>query len=219
MLLFSSPRCDYLIVGAASKQTAFTSRCLTLPLWHARPASHLLALRSLQANLTLHSRPQPSTHKQQKVQQTLPTPAMSSPRDFYVGSPRSPAFSPTLGSIPEVFEYDDLATLATTPEPTTPLSEHTKELGFVNHRSTTALPCLSVQTSPAGIILSPRRATSARPSIKVTGVLRKVLEADRLRRRRALRIYLKVIVFMKMLLESHERYNSLIATSGMHMPR
>jgi hypothetical protein len=55
--------------------------------------------------------------------------------------------------------------------------------------------------------------------MKVANVLRHVLEADRLRRRRALRIYLKAIVFLKLLLKSHERHGALMATSGVYMQR
>ncbi|KAH7075931.1 hypothetical protein BKA63DRAFT_414071 [Paraphoma chrysanthemicola] len=147
---------------------------------------------------------------------------MSSPHNIRYGSPRSPPFSPTLGSIQEVFEYEPLEQI--TSQPTTPLTPAPLESadasqGVLPEPATTVLPTVSMGPKTKGIILGPRRVRSAHVTAKVTNVLRHVLEADRLRRRKALRIYLKAIVFLKLLLKSHERYGALMATSGMYMQR
>jgi hypothetical protein len=143
---------------------------------------------------------------------------MSSLHTVPYGSPRSP-FSPTLGSIQEVFEYEPLDM---TSQPTTPLTPHETQdasVGVLPEPATTAIATLSVGQRTKGIIVSPRKGRAAVATSKVANVLRQVLEADRLRQRRALRIYLKAIVFLKMLLKSHERYGALMATSGVYMQR
>jgi hypothetical protein len=143
---------------------------------------------------------------------------MSSLHNIPYGSPRSP-FSPTLGSIQEVFEYEPLDI---TSQPTTPLTPHETQdasIGVLPEPATTAKPSLSVGQRTKGIIVSPRKGRTALAAYKITNVLRQVLEADRNRRRRVLRIYLKAIVFLKLLLKSHERYGALMATSGVYMQR
>jgi hypothetical protein len=147
---------------------------------------------------------------------------MSSPHNICYGSPRSPPFSPTLGSIQEVFEFEPLNEITsqpTTPLTPTPLESPDASQGVLPEPATTVVPTVSKGPKTKGIISSPRRARSAHVTSKVTNVLRHVLEADRLRRRKALRIYLKAIVFLKLLLRSHERYGALMATSGMYMQR
>ncbi|KAH8730562.1 hypothetical protein GQ44DRAFT_578104, partial [Phaeosphaeriaceae sp. PMI808] len=116
-------------------------------------------------------------------------------------SPFSP-FSPTLGSIQEVFEYEPLDI---TSQPTSPLSVQDTSTFVLPEPATPATPTLSLTAKPEGIILNPRKTRPAHTSSRVAKVLRHLLEADRLRRRRILRIYLKAIVFLKMLVESHER--------------
>ncbi|KAF2036331.1 hypothetical protein EK21DRAFT_52336 [Setomelanomma holmii] len=216
MLLFSPPRCDFLLGGGACKQTAFTSRRFSLPL-PARPSTSLVALRSLQVVVLPQATPHPTSLKPQGPKSTQ---IMSSPHNTY-SSPRSPPFSPTLGSIQEVFEYEPLDEIMS--QPTTPLTPALESpdasQGVLPEPATTVVPTVSIGPKTKGIILSPRKARSSHVTAKVTNVLRHVLEADRLRRRKALRIYLKAIVFLKLLLKSHERYGALMATSGMYMQR
>jgi len=141
---------------------------------------------------------------------------MSSPRSYGYGSPRSPLYSPTLDVIQEVFEYEPLEVASTA---TTPLETQDSTNFVLPEPATTAIPTISKGPKTKGIILSPRKARTAQASSRIAIVLRKVLEADRIRRRRALRIYLKAIVFLKMLLKSHERYGALMATQGAYMQR
>jgi hypothetical protein len=129
---------------------------------------------------------------------------------------RSPLYSPSLHTIPEVFEYEPLE--VTTSQPTTPME--TQDGPFVlPEPAIPALPTASLGPKTAGIISSPRKTRTVTAAFRVASVLRKVLEADRNRRRRALRIYLKAIVFLKMLLKSHERYGAMMATQGAYMQR
>lgn len=212
MIVFSPPRCDFLLgATAAGKQTTFTTHRLSLPLWAARPASSLVALRSLQANIT----PQPATPRTQPESRSPnSTIEMSTPQEFGFGSPRSP-FSPTLNSIPEVFEYEPLDEQS---PPATPNEKHVSD-GCRPEPPHIVEPRLSMARTKEGIITSPRRAITTRPSPRVSIVLRKVLDNDRVRRRRVLRIYLKAMVFLKMLVKSHERYGALMATQGTYMQR
>ncbi|KAL5116002.1 hypothetical protein ACEQ8H_006120 [Pleosporales sp. CAS-2024a] len=135
-----------------------------------------------------------------------------------LASPRSP-YSPTLGSIQEVFEYDALDIASQPPTPLTPCETQDKAMGVLPEPATTARATLSVGQRTRGIIVSPRKGRAAVATSKITKVLRNVLEADRTRRRRALRIYLKAMMFLKLLLKSHERYGSIMATSGIYMHR
>ncbi|KAF2830217.1 hypothetical protein CC86DRAFT_285495 [Ophiobolus disseminans] len=209
MLLFSHPRCHP--STGAGQETTFTSPALSLPLWPTRPS--LVALRSLQQLI----RPQPTSRpKSRKSQRATSTTTMSSPRTHSYGSPRSPLYSPTLNTIPEVFEYEPLEV---TSLPTTPHETHDSVTFVLPEPATTAVPAVSRGPKTKGIITSPRKARTVQASTRIANVLRNVLEADRLRRRRALRIYLKAIVFLKMLLKSHERYGTLMATQGAYMQR
>lgn len=140
---------------------------------------------------------------------------LSPPRTNSYGSP---IYSPILDTIPEVFEFEPLQEISSpsitpleTPDGTTtfmlPEAAHPVE------------PTVSMGPKTKGIISSPRKNLTVRASSKVASVLRKVLEADRVRRRRTLRIYLKAVVFMKLLMKAHERYGSLMATQGAYMQR
>jgi hypothetical protein len=212
MLLLSPPQCDYVPGGRARKQTTFTSQ-FTTSSSPARPAAALVALRSLQALIFPQSSPRSASPM---LQPSTSNYTMSSPQQY--GSPRS-LFSPTLGSIQEVFEYEPLDI---TSQPTTPLTPHETQdahQGVLPEPATTAAATLSVGQRIKGIIVSPRKGRPMLTPSKVANVLRKVLEADRARRRKALRIYLKAIVFLKLLLKSHERYGALMATSGVYMQR
>lgn len=76
---------------------------------------------------------------------------------------------------------------------------------------------LTRANSQDAIIQSPLR--KARSFAVVANVLRSVLEADRIRRRRILKIYLKALVFLKYLWRANERYGNVMVTTGMYMQR
>ncbi|KAH7398646.1 hypothetical protein DE146DRAFT_755641 [Phaeosphaeria sp. MPI-PUGE-AT-0046c] len=220
MLLLSRPQCNLLLAGSPGKQTAFTSQRVSLPSSSLssceRPATSLVALRSLQAILFPQSRPDSQKPQQASVH------VMSSPQIIpnTHGTPRSPtAFSPTLGSIQEVFEYEPLDITNQPPTPLTPLENEDGIPAVLPEPATTAEATVSMGPKTRGIIVSPRKSRASVASTKVANVLRNVLEADRLRRRRILRIYLKAIVFLKLLVKSHERYGAIMATSGVYMQR
>ncbi|KAF1916772.1 hypothetical protein BDU57DRAFT_548407 [Ampelomyces quisqualis] len=214
MLPLSLLQCHLLTGGTPCKQATFTSQQvkLPLPLWPARPVASLVALSSLQYIILRHTQP--------TSRQSQPT-NMSSPRNTHHGSPWSPPFSPTLGSIQEVFEYEplDIPSQPTTPLTPTEAQDDDASAFVLPEPAHACLPTLCLGTRTKGIIVSPRKGRPSLASTKVTNVLRHVLEADRNRRRRTLRIYLKAIVFLKLLLKSHERYGALLATSGMYMQR
>jgi len=129
-------------------------------------------------------------------------------------TPRSAPFSPTLEGIPEVFEYEALDAKLT---PSTSNENHDVPESFIPEHATLAEPALTKATSRAAIIQSPpRKIVSARAVAKV---LRKVLEADRARRARIMRVYLKAMVFLKYLWRANERYGNVMVTTGMYMHR
>jgi hypothetical protein len=216
MLLHSRPPCGFPLSGGTGKQINSTSQRFTLPLWPARPAASLVALRSLQ-EILFPEQQAPS----RKANPSASTHIMSSPHNIQHGSPRSPAhFSPTLGSIQEVFEYEPLEITSPVITPLTPpLDGLDASPGVLPEPATPAEATISTGPRTKGIIVNPRKGRPTLASTKVVNVLRHVLEADRLRRQRALRIYLKVIVFLKLLLKSHERYGAIMATSGVYMQR
>jgi hypothetical protein len=131
----------------------------------------------------------------------------------------SPIYSPVLDTIAEVFEYDESPQQVASP-PITPLETPDGTATFMLPEAAHPVdPTVSMGPKTRGIISSPRKNLTVRASSKVASVLRKVLETDHVRRRRALRIYLKAIVFMKLLMKAHERYGSLMATQGAYMHR
>ncbi|KAL6705551.1 hypothetical protein ACN47E_006668 [Coniothyrium glycines] len=214
MLLFSPPRCNF-----PPKHSLF-SRTSSLPIWLAArsnsiPLSPRLS-RSASAPAvtpTQHHpspRRQPQQHSQPQPQPQPPTrPNMSLLPD----TPRSAPFSPTLGSIPEVFEYEPLDASLTPPTP----NEQGIPEAFVPDHAALAQPELTKATSRIAIIQSPpRKVVSPRA---VSRVLRKVLEADRARRAKIMRIYLKAIVFLKYVWRANERYGNVMVTTGMYMQR
>lgn len=216
MLLLSPPQCNFLLAGRPGKQTTFTSQCSIISSSSERPTTSLVALRSLQNILF----PQSPANPPKSIQSS--THVMSTPQNIPTihGNPRSPtAFSPTLGSIQEVFEYESLDITSQPPTPLTPVENEDGMPGVLPEPATTAEATISRGPRTKGIIVSPRKSRTAVASVKVKNVLRKVLEADRLKRRRALRIYLKAIVFLKLLVKSHERYGAIMATSGIYMQR
>ncbi|KAF1939140.1 hypothetical protein EJ02DRAFT_457189 [Clathrospora elynae] len=211
MILFSPPRCDLLLGNGSGKQTSFTSTSFTptrfsIPLWPASPVSIPLSPRFPEQR---PSRPSlPLSAKQ--LPQPSPTVDMSHQPD----TPRPSPFSPTLGSIPEVFEYESLDTKLglTTPNDTQEAPE-----AFRPEASTMSPPTLTRASSWPAIIQSPPRKVAS--PYAVSKALRKILEADRARRKRIMRVYLKAIVFLKYLWRANERYGNLMLTTGMYMQR
>ncbi|EMD68996.1 hypothetical protein COCSADRAFT_77110 [Bipolaris sorokiniana ND90Pr] len=205
MLLFSAPPCDSLLPRGPAKQTV--SKRLALPFWSTTPASIPLLPRTPKKKA---SRPPPPQGRgKQSALQTKPT-QMS----HHADSSRSSTFAPTLGSIPEVFEYDPLdarhrpASLNDVPE--TPDA-------FLPEASIASPPALTRATSWPAIIQAPSRRVAS--SLAVSKALRRILEADRARRRRIMKAYLKAIVFLKYLWHANERYGHVMATTGMYMQR
>ncbi|KAH7359933.1 hypothetical protein BKA66DRAFT_426446 [Pyrenochaeta sp. MPI-SDFR-AT-0127] len=204
MLLFSPRRCDLLLGSTLVKQTALTSRRLSIPLWPASPVSIPLSPRSQQRTPTPSAPP-----KHRPSPQLAPVNNMSFP-----ASPRSLPFSPTLGSIPEVFEYESLGARVNLPSP-----HEAQEMpdAFTRDSASIAAPTLTRATSRDAIIQSPLRRTVS--TLFISRILRRILEADQLRRRRILRVYLKAIVFLKYMWRANERYGSVMLHSGMYMQR
>ncbi len=77
-------------------------------------------------------------------------------------------------------------------------------------------PELTTKTAKGTVIQFARMAGQVQ---SVRRVLRKVLEADKVRRRKVLKIYLKAITFLNYMLKAHDRYGSAMMTTGMYMPR
>ncbi|USP81301.1 hypothetical protein yc1106_08575 [Curvularia clavata] len=210
MLLFSAPSCDSLLAPGSAKQTAALSKRLSVPFWSTTtPASIPLSQRNPKQQPSRPS-PQPTPRK---GKQPSPKPS-STGMSHHADSPRCSTFAPTLGSIPEVFEYDSLdarhrpASLNDVPE--TPDA-------FLPEASIASPPALTRATSWPAIIQPPSRRAAS--SLAVSRALRKILEADRIRRRRIMKAYLKAIVFLKYLWHANERYGHVMATTGMYMQR
>lgn len=72
--------------------------------------------------------------------------------------------------------------------------------------------------SAKGTVIQFARMTTAKAT-SVRRVLRKVLEADKVRRRKVLKVYLKALTFLRYMLKAHDRYGSAMMTTGMYMPR
>jgi hypothetical protein len=221
MLLFTPPRCDSLLGKCPKKQTGSISRSIfSNPLWPSVASIPLsprspkqpqhVAPKQKPSQPSRPSRPSPPQRKQQ-----LPQPTTSTEMSQIPGTPRSSAFAPTLGSIPEVFEYESLeakfgtVSLNDAPE--------TSDAFFPETSASMSPPTLTRATSWPAIIQSPsRRRTSP---FAVSKVLRNILEADRVRRRRILKVYLKAIVFLKYLWRANERYGNVMVSTGMYMQR
>jgi hypothetical protein len=137
----------------------------------------------------------------------------SVPSDW--GSPRSPSFNPILGSIPEVYEYeidsDDAAH-----SPLTKVDTHQDLSEVFIPELTINEPELTKSLASGTVIQISRRADKA---YAVRRVLRKVLEADKVRRRRVMKIYLKAVTFLRFMLKAHDRYGAVMMTSGVYMQR
>jgi hypothetical protein len=140
--------------------------------------------------------------------------------DYYQCSPRSPAFEPILGSITEAAEFDEETNNEAEVKPARPsltkidsTSQDVPE-AFIPDISI-GEPELTTKSAKGTVIQFARMAQSQ----SVRRVLRKVLEADKVRRRKALKVYLKALTFLRYMLKAHDRYGSAMMTTGMYMPR
>lgn len=145
---------------------------------------------------------------------------MSFDYDYYQCSPRSPAFEPILGSITEAAECEDDSDIEVEAKPGRPsLTKIDSSLqdvpeAFIPDMSI-GEPELTTKTAKGTVIQFARMAQAQ----SVRRVLRKVLEADRVRRRKVLKVYLKALAFMHYMLKAHDRYGNAMMTTGMYMPR
>lgn len=78
-------------------------------------------------------------------------------------------------------------------------------------------PELTTKTARGTVIQFARMTTAKATSVR--RVLRKVLEADKIRRRKVLKVYLKALTFLRYMLKAHDRYGSAMMSTGMYMPR
>ncbi|KAI8934525.1 hypothetical protein NX059_008224 [Plenodomus lindquistii] len=213
MLLFSPPTCDFMSAMGPDKQTTFTSsQSFAFPSWPA-PARTTPIPRSPSSHKTTTSRPAlPPRQPQKSLSRTNST--QTQDMSSASASPHSP-FSPTLGSIPEVFEHESLDNM-TTPLASPNENQDTPD-AFIPEAVCLSPASLTRANSQDAIIQSPVR--KAKSFAAVSTVLRKVLEADRIRRRRIMKVYLKAIVFLKYLWRANERYGNVMVTTGMYMQR
>ncbi|KAF1830464.1 hypothetical protein BDW02DRAFT_100234 [Decorospora gaudefroyi] len=210
MLLLSPPRCDSLLGNGSGKQTGLIS---SITLWPTHPASVPLSPRPPE-NISSQQLARPFPPRGEKHLPQSPQSNITSNMSHQFGTPRPSIFAPTLGSIPEVFEDDSLETkfgsASLNDAPETPDA-------FLPEPSSMSPPTLTRATSWPAIIQSPsRRVTSP---FAVSKALHRILEADRARRRRILKIYFKAIVFLKYLWRANERYGRFMVTTGMYMQR
>ncbi|OAG24968.1 hypothetical protein CC77DRAFT_979961 [Alternaria alternata] len=208
MLLFSPPRCDALLNHGSAKQTGSMFRRFSVPLWPSTPTASIPLSPRAPKQKTV--RPSPPPRKGHQMPKEKSTTDMS----HQPGTPRSSAFSPTLGSIPEVFEYEALdakfGPVSLNDAPETPDV-------FLPEASSMCPPTLTRASSWPAIIQSPSRRVAS--PFAVSKALRSILEADRARRRRIMKAYLKAIVFLKYLWRANERYGNVMVTTGMYMQR
>lgn len=147
---------------------------------------------------------------------------MSFDYDFYQCSPRSPAFEPILGSISEASELEDDSDVEVETKPRRP--SLTKIDSASQDVFEAFIPDISIgepeltTKAARGTVIQFARMTTAKAT-SVRRVLRKVLEADKIRRRKVLKVYLKALTFLRYMLKAHDRYGSAMMTSGMYMPR
>jgi hypothetical protein len=147
---------------------------------------------------------------------------MSLDYDFYQCSPRSPAFEPILGSISEASELEDDSDVEVEAKPRRPsltkIDSASQDIieAFIPDTSI-GEPELTTKTARGTVIQFARMTTAKATSVR--RVLRKVLEADKIRRRKVLKVYLKALTFLRYMLKAHDRYGSAMMTTGMYMPR
>lgn len=146
---------------------------------------------------------------------------MSFDYDYYQCSPRSPAFEPILGSITEAAEFDegsnDVEAKPVRPS-LTKIDSASQDVpeAFIPD-ITIGEPELTTKAARGTVIQFARMTTAKATSVR--RVLRKVLEADKVRRRKVLKVYLKALTFLRYMLKAHDRYGSAMMTTGMYMPR
>lgn len=149
---------------------------------------------------------------------------MSFDYEYFQCSPRSPAFEPILGSITEAAEFEDESDVNIDIE-AKPVRPSLTKIDSASQDVPEAFipdisigePELTTKTAKGTVIQFARMTTAKATSVR--RVLRKVLEADKVRRRKALKIYLKAITFLRYMLKAHDRYGSAMMTTGMYMPR
>ncbi|KZM18822.1 hypothetical protein ST47_g10044 [Ascochyta rabiei] len=233
MMLFSPPRCDFRVPSASGRQTVavpFTTQTPSVLAWLVdslstspsprtrEPANQPSSVRSSHP----HSSPQPSSPSDNKEPRTSLSCPMSFDYDYYPCGPRSPAFEPILGSITEAAEFEDASDVEVEAKPVRPAltkidsaSQDVPE-AFIPDISI-GVPELTTKTAKGTVIQFARMTTAKATSVR--RVLRKVLEADKVRRRKALKVYLKALTFLRYMLKAHDRYGSAMMTTGMYMPR
>ncbi|KAJ4410375.1 low-affinity phosphate transporter [Didymella pomorum] len=134
---------------------------------------------------------------------------MSFDYDYYQCSPRSPAFEPILGSITEAAEIETESDVEIEAKPTRPSltkvdsASHDVPEAFIPDIAI-GRPELATMTAKGSVIQFARMTTTKVTSVR--RVLRKVLEADKVRRRKALKVYLKALTFLRYMLKAHDRY-------------
>ncbi|KAJ4988746.1 hypothetical protein SVAN01_05723 [Stagonosporopsis vannaccii] len=233
MMLFSPPRCDFRVPSTSGRQTVpavFTSQTPSVLAWLVDSLSASPSPRSRQSTNVPSSRrnshPQTSPHstpsRDNKNRRNSLSDKMSFDYEHYQCSPRSPAFEPILGSITEAAEFEDESDVDVEAKPVRPsltkidsASQDVPE-AFIPDISI-GEPELTTKTAKGTVIQFARMTTAKATSVR--RVLRKVLEADKVRRRKALKIYLKAITFLRYMLKAHDRYGSAMMTTGMYMPR
>jgi hypothetical protein len=120
-----------------------------------------------------------------------------------------------LGSIPEVYEYE-VESHDAAHSPLIKVDTHQDLSEVFIPELTINEPELTKSLASGTVIQISRRADKANA---VRRVLRKVLEADKVRRRRVMKIYLKAVTFLRFMLKAHDRYGAVMMTSGVYMQR
>ncbi|KAL1601027.1 low-affinity phosphate transporter [Nothophoma quercina] len=142
---------------------------------------------------------------------------MSLDYDYYQCSPRSPAFEPILGSIVEAPEFEDESDVEVEAKHHRP--SLTKIDSATHDVAEAFIPDICIgepeltTKSAKGTVIQFARMTTAKAT-SVRRVLRKVLEADKVRRRKVLKVYLKALTFLRYMLKAHDRYGSAMMTTG-----
>ncbi|KAF9698619.1 hypothetical protein EKO04_003791 [Ascochyta lentis] len=228
MMLFSPPRCDFRVPSASGRQTVavpFTAQTPSVLAWLVDSLSTSPSPRTCEpANPPSHpqSSPQSTPPRNNKEQRTSLSGPMSFDYDYYQCSPRSPAFEPILGSITEAAEFEDASDVEVEAKPVRPaltkIDSASQDMpeAFIPDISI-GEPELTTKTAKGTVIQFARMTTAKATSVR--RVLRKVLEADRVRRRKVLKVYLKALTFLRYMMKAHDRYGSAMMTTGMYMPR
>ncbi|KAF1359893.1 hypothetical protein EJ07DRAFT_117165 [Lizonia empirigonia] len=237
MMLFSPPRCDFRVLSASGRQTAavpFTLQAPSVLSWltdslstssspSPSPCTRQVADAPFsRRNSQTQSSPQSTSSNNNEEQQRSFADKMSFEYEYYQCSPRSPAFEPILGSITEAAEFDDDSDIEIEAKAVRPSltkidsASHDVPEAFIPEISI-GEPELTTKSARGTVIQFARMTTAKATSVR--RVLRKVLEADKVRRRKVLKVYLKALTFLHYMLKAHDRYGSAMMTTGMYMPR